>query len=271
MTARRALAAIVVVCVAAPAEAKPTRRDLREARDHFRRGQRLHDAGRFEEAIQAYRRAYELSKLADMLYNIGQVHRMRGDREAAIEHYERYLAEAPTGPGAPKAREFLASLRREIEVETRAMRGSIDEEWRGVVQGASPDPIIPPPPTQRPPLVVPLPEEAPRDRGSGLRVAGLVAGGAGVILLAGGAVFALRAGTLSEELDALGPGDTYDPSVVEDGRAAQRNAVILLGLGTAAAVTGGVLYYLGARRASAPAVGLAPAADGGLVSFSGRF
>src|SRR5262245_21671116 len=113
----RALAALLAVCLAAPAFAKPSRADLKKARGHFKKGQTLQDAGRLDEAIREYQEAYELSHLPDMLYNIGQVHRLRGDRLAAIDYYQRYLAIAPTGRGAPKAQGFLDGLKREIEAE----------------------------------------------------------------------------------------------------------------------------------------------------------
>jgi hypothetical protein len=267
----RLLPVVVAVCVAAPVAARPTRADLKKAREHFRRGERLHEAQRFDEAIREYQAAYKLSGLPDMLYNIGQVLRMRADRRGAIDYYPRYLAAAPNGPGAAKARSFIESLKAEIDAERLAMKDGLGEEWRGVVQGASPEPYIPPLPSRRPRTATDEPPDSARDQGGGLRIAGLITAGAGVLVIGGGVLFAFRARSLSDELDGIGPGDTYDPSLVEDGRAAQRNSVILLGVGSAAIVTGGVLYDLGMGRASDPVVGLAPADGGGLLSVSGRF
>jgi tetratricopeptide (TPR) repeat protein len=270
---RTALAVLLAVSLAAPAWAKPSHADLKKARAHFKSGQKLHDKGRLDEAIAEYQAAYQLSGLPDMLYNLGQVHRMRGNRRAAIDYYTRYLAADPSGRGAAKARSFLDALTREMKAEELAMRGSISEEWRGVVQGASPEPYIPPLPA---PGTAPTsaPDERPlitRDGGRNLRLAGLATAGGGVLILAGGAYFGLRARSLSNDLDDLMAGDTYDPGVVDDGRAAQRNAVILLGVGTVAVVTGGVLYFLGMRRSAEPVLTVVPSEGGGVVGLSGRF
>jgi tetratricopeptide (TPR) repeat protein len=257
---KRALAAALVLALAAPAaaEKKPSRRAMKQARAHFERGEKLHEQGRFDDAIREYRAAYQLARLPDLLYNIGQVQRLKGDRVAAVRSYERYLEAAPDGRGAGRARAFLEDLRRELEQQAEQLRRAADDEVEGTVQGAAPFRVIevaPPPPIviSRPPAVTIV-----EDRGGGLRTAGLVTGGTGVLVLGAGVFFGLQARSLAGELDELGPGDEYDPSVIEDGRVANRNAVVCFVVGGAAVATGGVLYFMGTRRASERRISLAP-------------
>lgn len=74
-------------------------------------------------------------------------------------------------------------------------------------------------------------------------------GGAGLVALGVGVVFGLHARSISDETAGW---DTFDPARFDQGKAAERNMFILTGVGGAALVTGGVLYYLG-RRAGATA------------------
>jgi len=274
---KRAVAAALIVALAAPAmvEAqpkKPSRKVMKEARAHFEKGEMLHQMGRFDEAIREYETAYELAKLPDLLYNIGQVYRLKGERQAAVRYYTLYLEAAPDGRGAPKAREFLKDLRREMEAQARELRRTADDEIEGTVQGGAPIPVIiepaPPPVVIRPP-----PVKVIEDRGGTLRTAGLVSGGAGVVVLGAGVFFGLQGLSLKQDLDDLGPGDEFDPSVVDDGHTANRNALICFAVGGSALVTGGVLYYLGTRRKVERTITVAPSLtpDGASLRVAGEF
>ncbi|MCX7807199.1 MAG: tetratricopeptide repeat protein, partial [Deltaproteobacteria bacterium] len=66
-----------------------------EARALFQAGQVAFEDGRFEDALQYFRRSYELSGRPALLYNIGlAADRLRRDEEA-LSAFERYLAEVP--------------------------------------------------------------------------------------------------------------------------------------------------------------------------------
>ena len=86
-----------------------------QARAHFRAGTALYEAGNYDRAIDEYREAYKLLPLPDLLFNLGQAYRLKGDLKTAADHYRRYLADKPTGPVSDEAREHLA----EIETASR--------------------------------------------------------------------------------------------------------------------------------------------------------
>jgi tetratricopeptide (TPR) repeat protein len=110
----RALLLALAVLSARPAEAAPSKKDLREAKAAFAAGKRDFDAGRFEEAIKLYGKAYDLSALPAILFNIAQCHKKLSNWERASSYFQRYLELAPK----PIANEQLArSLLAEVKVK----------------------------------------------------------------------------------------------------------------------------------------------------------
>ena len=89
-----------------------------------------------------------------------------------------------------------------------------------------------------------------------MRMAGLATLGAGVLLAGTGGYFAYVAHDCSNQLsDSFAGGATWDNSyndLYDQGKAAQRNARILIGIGGAAAITGAVLVVLGHRDSPPP-------------------
>lgn len=269
----RTLSATLAVLLALPAAAgaapspakKPTRAEIKEARAHFERGHGYHQNGQYDDAIREYEAAFALAPLPDLLYNLGQVHRLRGDKAAALAHYQRYLELDPSGRGAAKAREFIDELETDLAQESALARSHAEDFMRGAAEGGARNLRLPAPP----PVAV-VPRRAPDgsiidtpvdtvDRGRGLRIGGLAAGGVGVAALGGATFFALRGRSLKAEQDDA---TVYDPGVVADGEVANRNAVICAAIGGAALATGGILYYLGTRRAREPRVVALPVAGG---------
>lgn len=101
----------------------------------------------------------------------------------------------------------------------------------------------PPGPTKAPPHVT----SSPARRGRVLRIAGLVTAGVGVLTLAGGVYFGLHAGTLEDEVSSAKVWSSALASKLDDGESAARNANILIGVGAACVMGGGVMWYLGHR------------------------
>jgi tetratricopeptide (TPR) repeat protein len=103
-----------VVCalvIAVAASSLASEGDTREqARTHFRVGTVFYEGHAYDAAIREYEIAYRLSPLPDLLFNLGQAHRMKGDYKQAAELYKRYLDARPTGPTADQARELLAEV-----------------------------------------------------------------------------------------------------------------------------------------------------------------
>jgi tetratricopeptide (TPR) repeat protein len=147
---------------------------------------------------------------------------------------------------------------------------------------APPPPAPPPPaPVASPPpdtssVLSPPPEPASVDPGHGKRVTGLVLAGAGVAVTAVGVVFALQAKNAADDVSALSAsGGTWSTSFADKESSGQRDQIIGtlgIGLGVAAIVGGGVLYYLGTtERAEHAAVSVGVAPGGANVVMSWRY
>ncbi len=110
--------------------------------------------------------------------------------------------------------------------------------------------------------------------GSTLKVYGVISGGLGVLALAGGAYLGWRASNLADELSqpSTEPWTQEELDKQDEGRTANRFAILLTAVGIGGIVTGGFLYYLGREKDSARQVSVQPTAGGmtGLV-VTGRF
>jgi hypothetical protein len=106
---------------APPAEpAGPTPEQL-QATAEFQEGQALQQAGDLDGAIARYEAAFALYPDPDLQFLIGEVHRLKGDRdedftqyEKAIPFFERYLELAPDGKAADAARQRISALEQGI-------------------------------------------------------------------------------------------------------------------------------------------------------------
>lgn len=214
----------VIVSVAPPvAHAQSDERLDEEARGIFVAGRAAFDDGRWQEALDYFQRAYELSSRPGLLYNIGQTaDRMRQDA-VALEAFERYLELMPDAPNRAAVEARLPVLREAVaaaEAETLAAEAE-----------ASPPPDVAPiqvePDTAAPtaPIIV--------------LVTGVATAAAGGVLLlmangAGNSVTDADEGTAWTDVQS-----DYDAS----GTLGVTGGV-LLGLGAALAVGGGIWLAL---------------------------
>jgi tetratricopeptide (TPR) repeat protein len=82
-----------------------------EARALFDAGEIAFDEGRYENALDYFRRSYTLSHRSGLLYNIGVcAERLRHDAEA-IEAFEQYLAAVPDAPNRASVQARIRILR----------------------------------------------------------------------------------------------------------------------------------------------------------------
>jgi tetratricopeptide (TPR) repeat protein len=97
--------------------------------------------GRFEDALHDFRRAYELSGRAELLFNIGSAaERLRLDAEA-LEAYEAYLEQVPDAENSSFVKSRVDLLRRQIhEDEARAAERTASEEPAGSVDAPAESP-----------------------------------------------------------------------------------------------------------------------------------
>jgi tetratricopeptide (TPR) repeat protein len=107
---------VAVVAAALVVNSAETRGDSapgEAARDALAQARQASDAGRLPEAIEAYKRAYELSGDLSLLFQLGEVNRRLGQDVAAIRFYRSYLARDPRG----KYREAAERAARTLELQ----------------------------------------------------------------------------------------------------------------------------------------------------------
>jgi tetratricopeptide (TPR) repeat protein len=115
------LALLVLMSWSRPAAAA----SAEEPRALVKQGNALYQAGRFEDALRAYQRAYELRPRPVLLFNLAQCHRELGRLARAIYLYERYLVELPAAPDRAEVTALVAQLRarqRKREADRLAVR-----------------------------------------------------------------------------------------------------------------------------------------------------
>lgn len=127
--------ALALAFAASTAHAQDSRAEA-EARSVFDAGQVAFTAGHYSDALVYFRRSYNLSHRPALLFNIGLCHDRLREDTAAIEAYERYLAEVPTAQNRSEVDGRLEALH-------RAQRRREAVEPAHVAQAAE----ITPPPT----------------------------------------------------------------------------------------------------------------------------
>jgi tetratricopeptide (TPR) repeat protein len=173
------------IAVAAPAD------DLRES------GLRSYAVGRWDDAIDAFQRAYEIDPAPDLLYALAQAQRMKGDFRSAAASYRAYLRTNPPERSAAPARQNLERCERELA-------------------RPQPSPSVSPQPAAVAPAALPAPLERrwQSDRAAavlaGLGAAALVAGGASWGVGEAGARSLADASTYGDFAAHAGDADAYE-------------------------------------------------------------
>jgi tetratricopeptide (TPR) repeat protein len=142
------LLAIAVVAVrAAPAAAADEAPAREEAKAEFTRGNVAYNLGRYPEAIEHFEKAYALSRLPEILFNLGQCYRKRWEAEKqselgrrALHYYEALVREAPGSRVRPDAEQFITELgpavaRAEAEERQRSIEAARGVEALRLAQG----------------------------------------------------------------------------------------------------------------------------------------
>ena len=247
--------AIAVLLASRVAAAAPS-----EAERLYKDGQTAYDDKRYDDAITAWSKSYELSHLPGLVFNLAQAYRLHGDCDKAVETYQKFLDLDPKSKQRAAAEGFLHELQ-PCHVEP-------------------PPPELPP--TPPPTTTQPIPPQPPvkivkmqpsADHGHGKRLAGIVTATGGVVLVAAGAYFGSQASSLAADVNkACAAGCDFDSIKQKDadGRSDARTQYILYGVGGAAITTGVILYLMGSHAEHAP-VAVTPVRGGAALSFSGRW
>ena len=230
--------------------------DSGSAREHYVKGTRAYDLGLYDEAIAEYMAAYKIKDDPAFLFNLGQAHRLANHPAEALRFYRTYLAKVPDAPNRAEVEAKMAEMSRRVEQQKQPPAEPVPDK-----APAEPAPAAPPVEASRadaPPSVAPatapvaLTEPAPAAPtrpGRGLRIGGIASAAGGLALVGIGIAFGVRAKQAGDDLTRLDEQNgVFDPAKETAGKRDQGLAVVCVGLGAAAIVTGAVLYILGARR-----------------------
>jgi len=107
------------------------RRD--EAKAAFGRGNAAYNLGKYADAIAEFERAYALSRVPEILFNLGQCYRKQWEAEQrselgrrALHYYEALLREAPSSKVRAEAEQFVGELGPAVAAaEARERQGKI--------------------------------------------------------------------------------------------------------------------------------------------------
>jgi hypothetical protein len=126
------VSAMAVTPVPKPAKKKPapprqettseglTPEQKAEMRAHYERATRAYDIQKYDEAIDEYQKAYEVSGDPPMLYNIAQAFRLSDRPAEAIRYYRRYLQRAPDTRVRDDVERKIANLQALIDAQKDA-------------------------------------------------------------------------------------------------------------------------------------------------------
>jgi tetratricopeptide (TPR) repeat protein len=133
------LTAVVFVAAAPLAWAEA---DVDAARAAAERGRREYNLGHWQQSIDGFEKAYQLSGDATLLFNLGLAHTQLGHIGEALRFYRTYLREKPDAPNRDIAEKQIKELEAQAGRETA--RPAAAPKPASV-------PTIPPPPPNGPP------------------------------------------------------------------------------------------------------------------------
>ncbi len=264
-----------------------------EAEEAKAEGDSTKAARLFDAAADEYQAAYDLVPHPLMLYNLAQVSRLAGKQQAALDFYQEFLESKPTGEAGDFARTYVRILERSLARRNRADDddddddlgdddddddddlGDDDDDDNDLGDDDDDDDDL-----------GGAKSTSKADPGQGLRYGGMGLAAAGVVSIAIGVKFGLDAQSISScltnypsDCDTSFPSDQWTDEALlleQEGESASQKMIIFTGLGAAAMVAGGALYFLGNSKSAAAeskALTVTPTVDRHSVGlgFTGRF
>ena len=117
------------ILIAALFLAPPTEAQKKEAKAHFEQGRSFYDAGAYDDALHEYQAAHKLMPAPQFLFNIAQCYRLKGDKQNAIDYYQKFLEKMPDAAVSDEARDYVAKLKLQLELEAaEAARKKAEQE-----------------------------------------------------------------------------------------------------------------------------------------------
>jgi hypothetical protein len=271
---------LALACFSARADARAQPHKA-EARELYQRAMRHYELGEFAVAIDEFKRAYEISAAPGLLFNLGQVYRMKKDYPQALHFYRTYLRLQPNASNRAIVESLIAELQASVTERQRTARPPPPPEpttpTTTTPVAPPPPPVVttaPPPPattpaTTPPPPVLPPVAVAPRPTRWRLE---LWLGGAGAALglgtLATGIALGVRANSDADQLSRASAqgGQTWDSgrqALYRDGQRSATAATVLYAVGGALVAAGALVGALGLHeRGRARRLAVVPAPDG---------
>jgi tetratricopeptide (TPR) repeat protein len=131
-----ALVVLAGTAAAAPAEAPAAQAasPREQAKQEFNAGNVAYNLGKYPDAVAHFEKAYALSRLPEILFNLGQCYRKLWEAEGkselgrrALHYYGALVREAPTSRVRADADQFIAELEPAVvAAEARERQGRID-------------------------------------------------------------------------------------------------------------------------------------------------
>jgi len=137
--------ALVVISAYAP-------ESVEDAREHYRKALVHYDLRQFDRAIAEFQQAYAITGAPELLFNMAQAHRLRGDCKQALYFYRAYLHLSPDAPNRDDVQARIGEMQRQVAAAN----------------------------VVREPPVLPVAQNNP---GAALEVAGIVTGASGLALV----------------------------------------------------------------------------------------
>jgi tetratricopeptide (TPR) repeat protein len=81
---------------------------VERAKELFARGNQHYNLGELAQALEMYRRAYQITPLEEFLFNIAQCHRKLGQHREAITMYQSYLVGVPDAENKALVEDLIA-------------------------------------------------------------------------------------------------------------------------------------------------------------------
>lgn len=126
--AAAAIAGWMVLVAAPPAHAQiaPTEQSTprERAAEMTHRAGTLYKAGRFDEALAAYLRAYDEFPMPELLFNMGQCHKNLGNDERAIFFFSNFLRDQPQAANRAVVEELIDEARERLRAAEARQVGS---------------------------------------------------------------------------------------------------------------------------------------------------
>lgn len=104
---------------ASTATRAPSDADLEQAKLLYKNGATLYEEGLYDQAIQAFRESYELSKKPQLLFNIANAQERKGDLQAALDSLNTYRIYA-----TPEQQETIDRRMRALERRIEEQKAS---------------------------------------------------------------------------------------------------------------------------------------------------